>query len=133
MSTAKAEPLKPEDFRVGPVHEMHRDYFEREIVCGRRVVFLWNAAHRWPELAGNPRFRRTFPDEAIIEGFQFRTEEEAARFDLDAWKSPDQFSSAERFATWEEAEYWVRGVHGLEEELTKLRRVADELRGREDQ
>jgi hypothetical protein len=83
-----------------PHAEMSRPYFEREARKGRRVIFLWHVSKRWPD-----RGQDHLPDR-YIEGVEFDSIESANRFDLNDHAIEWQGS----FATWDEAEAWLRGA-----------------------
>lgn len=82
---------------MAEIAELHRPYFRREIVFGRRFVCEWSPSEAWPDEPWVP------DGETVIDGCEF--ESEAAAFDLDLvaaeWECP--------FDSWEQAVEWVLG------------------------
>lgn len=77
--------------------ERHRDYFIREVQCGRRIVAEWSPEQRWGKWTH---------DHTVIDGFEFRTQEDANTFNLDAMTGTGGWFDDE--ITWESALGWAQ-------------------------
>lgn len=93
-----------------------RTYYERAIIFGLRAIFQYNPAHRWParpclddqddsRAAGCHMCR----DATEFEGVQFVDEDAAGACDLDRLHVAADNGTRQAFATWEDAERWLRG------------------------
>lgn len=92
---------------------MSREYFERQMRVGRRVIFQWDHIARFGEICAD-----CYPPDGsgkVVEGFTFVDEQRAEAFDLDFLESKVHDDCSEpltRFDSWDDAEAWVFGRCG---------------------
>lgn len=97
--------------------ELSRPYFEREARFGRRVIFQWTPATRWPERPcpggshdDRPSWCPLCRNVPAFEGVQFVSEQAAQGFDIEQADHERDEGAWDMFDTWEDAERWLRSL-----------------------